>query len=126
MRITDQDQRVGELQLAMSRAFESRKTPAVSLLDEGDELVVNVSWVTASGRDTTLDSRCSASIRFASPQVERYAVMDIGQRRIIQDRLVDALRHAFAQSRGGQPDTNACSLDLRADDAWFQPPEPAS
>jgi hypothetical protein len=126
MRITDYDQRVEELQLAMSGAFESPKTPAVSVLDEEDSVVVNVSWVTASGRDTTLDSRCSASVRFAASQIDRYSAMDIGRRKIIQGRVVEGLRQAFAQSGNNPTASGACSLELRADDAWFVPPETAT
>ncbi|MDR5815165.1 hypothetical protein QCE62_16405 [Caballeronia sp. LZ033] len=123
MRITDYDQRVEELQLAISSAFESRKTPAVSVLDEEASVVINVSWVTESGRDTTLDSRCSASVRFTTAQLERYSSVDIGRRKIIQGRVVEGLRQAFAQSGGTQSAPGACSLELRADDAWFVPPE---
>ncbi|MDR5780693.1 hypothetical protein QCE63_14820 [Caballeronia sp. LZ065] len=126
MRITDYDQRVEELQLAMSDAFESRKTPAVSVLDEEDSVVINVSWVTESGRDTTLDSRCSASVRFTTAQLERYSSVDIGRRKILQGRVAEGLRQAFARSGSAQPEPGACSLELRADDAWFDPPATAT
>ncbi|MDR5758515.1 hypothetical protein [Caballeronia sp. LZ035] len=123
MKVTDYDQLIEELQLAMSGAFASRKTPAVSALDEEHSVVVNVSWVTESGRDTTLDSRCSASVRFTTAQLERYSSVDIGRRKIIQGRVAEGLRQAFSRSGSGQTEPGACSLELRADDAWFVPPE---
>ena len=124
MKVTDHDQRVEELQLALSRTFESRKAPAVTVLDEGDSIVFNVSWVVATGRDTTLDSRCSASVVFTSDQLERYAAMATVQRRYVQDRMMQRLRSMFAQMQQAQADPNACSLDLRAEDAWFDAPDP--
>lgn len=124
MKLTDQDQRVEELQLALSRTFESRKAPAVTVLDEGDSVVFNVTWVVATGRDTTLDSRCSASVVFTSSQIDRYAEMATIQRRYVQDRMIERLRSVFAQAQQGQADPDACSLGLRAEDAWFDAPDP--
>ena len=126
MKAADQDQRVEELRLALSRAFESRKAPAVSVLDEGGEVVMNVSWVTETGRDTTLDSRCSASIRFASEQIDRYAAMATIQRRFVQDRMTERLRSDISQLREERPDADDCSLELRADGSWFDAPDPLS
>jgi hypothetical protein len=117
MQITDQDRRVEELQLAMSRAFEARKTPAVGVLDDGDDVVINVSWVVETGRDATLDARCSAPLRVASRQFERYGAMDMAPRRIVQER------DAFDRSRADQANANECSLDIRAADDWFDAPE---
>ncbi|SAK65066.1 hypothetical protein [Caballeronia ptereochthonis] len=115
-----------ELQLALSRAFGSLKAPAVSVLDEGDELIMNLSWVIETGRDTTLDSRCSASIRFASRQIDRYSAMATDRRRHVQARLIERLRDAFTQSREGRPNANECSLDMSAEDGWFDAPDAPS
>jgi hypothetical protein len=123
MKAADQDQRVEELQLALSRAFESRKAPAVSLLDEGHELVMHVTWVTETGRDTTLDSRCSASIRFAAEQIDRYVAMETVQRRFVQDRMVERLQSDVAQLHEDRPDANDCSIEMRAHESWFDVPD---
>lgn len=122
MKVTDHDQRVEELQLALSRAFESRKVPAVRLLEDGEDFVLNVSWVVETGRDTTLDSRCSASVRFASHQIDRYAALDTAQRRYAQDRMIERVTSAFGEARGNQPVAGECSLAIHADDQWFDAP----
>lgn len=126
MKAADQDQRVEELQLALSRAFESRKAPAVSVLDEGDQLVMNVTWVTETGRDSTLDSRCSASIRFAAEQIDRYVAMETVQRRFVQDRMVERLQSDIEQLHEDRPDEDGCSIEIRAHDGWFDVPDPMS
>ncbi|SAK58211.1 hypothetical protein AWB77_01849 [Caballeronia fortuita] len=123
MKVTDQDQRVDELQQALSRAFVAPKTPTMGVVDEGDDVVFNVSWVVETGRDTTLDSRCSATVRLAALQFERYGAMDTAQRLIVQDRFTAAVQEAFTRSRLGQLDPDACSLDIRAADIWFDVPE---
>ena len=122
MKFTDQNQRVEELQLALSNAFEARKTPAVGILDDGDDVVINVSWVVETGRDTTLDARCSATVRFASSQIDRYAALDTAQRQIAQERMVTRVRDAFGRAREGDVNADECSLAIRADDAWFDAP----
>ncbi|SAK65897.1 hypothetical protein AWB76_03727 [Caballeronia temeraria] len=122
MKSADQIQRMEELQQALSDAFEGPKNPAVGALDDGDDVVANVSWVVETGRDTTLDSRCSASVRFAARQIERYAAMDTAQRIIVQDRMITRVRDAFDNSRAGRTDANECSLAILADDDWFDVP----
>ncbi|WP_250520151.1 MULTISPECIES: DUF3022 domain-containing protein [unclassified Caballeronia] len=123
MKYTDQDQRVEELQVALSRAFDARKTPFVGVVDEGDDIVINVSWAIETGRDTTLDARCSVVLRIAARQFERYGAMDTAQRLIVQDRVIAHVRCAFDQSRSGQANANECSLELRAADDWFDTPD---
>ncbi|SAK55938.1 hypothetical protein AWB79_02239 [Caballeronia hypogeia] len=123
MKAMDHAQRVEELQLALSRTFGSTKTPAVGMLDDGDDVVLTVSWVVETGRDTTLDARCSASVRFAGRDVDRYAALDTVQRRTVQDRMIAHLKDAFDQSRAGQPNADECSLAIRADSSWLDVPD---
>jgi hypothetical protein len=110
-------QRLEELQLALSGAFASHKTPSISAIEEGGDVVLHMSWVTETGRDTTLDSRCAATLYLSAACLEQYRSMDTAQRRVVQQRAVERVREAFASTRAGHADSNECSMTLRLDDA---------
>jgi hypothetical protein len=116
----DQEQRIEELQIALSRAFEARKRPSVSAIDDGDDIVLRISWVTQSTRDTSLDARCAADVFFSSNQIARYADRDTAQRQTIQARLIQRVQQAFASQ--ADADADACSVSVRIDDALLDTP----
>lgn len=94
MTYADQEQRIEELQIALSRAFEARKRPSVSAIYDGDDIVLRVSWVTQSTRDTSLDARCALRGR---------CLLFFGP-----DRTLCGLRYGTAPHHSGPFDT-ACA-----------------
>ncbi|WP_322033827.1 DUF3022 domain-containing protein [Paraburkholderia sp. J76] len=123
MNIFDFDQRVEEIQLAVADIFESPKRPAVSLVDEGERVVIQLSWVVESHRDTTLDARCAATLRFSRAQLDRYAAMDTARRRIIQERIRERVRERFDARQTPPAEPGACSIEIDVDDSEFETPE---
>ncbi|WP_027796303.1 hypothetical protein [Paraburkholderia acidipaludis] len=119
MKTYDFDQRIEEIQLALAHEFDSPRRPAVSFLDTGDALVLNITWVIESHPDTTLDKRCAATLRATREQFERYAKHDTAQRREIQQRIGARVRSCFEASRQSQPESNECAIELVLDDEIF-------
>ncbi|WP_321784034.1 DUF3022 domain-containing protein [Paraburkholderia sp. J94] len=119
MNTYDFDQRIEEIQLSLAQIFDSPKQPAVSLVDEGDVLVLHLSWVTQSERDTTLDARCAATLRATRAQIERYAGLDTAQRRTIQQRIGALVRGRYELMREASAQSDDCAIDLVLDDVLF-------
>lgn len=118
----DFNQRIEEIQLAMTDVFDSPKRPAISLVDEGETVYVQTSWVVESHRDTSLDARCAMTLRFTRAQLDRYARSDTAQRLVVQQRLRQLVRERFAAARASTPpgDGNeACAFEIVVDDAEF-------
>jgi len=121
MKTFDINQRIEEIQIALANLFDSPKTSAVSQLDVGDEVVMNVSWVVESHGDSTLDERCAATIHATRAQVERYASLDTAQRRVIQQRIEQRVLVTFEASRHPAPQDGSCDVEVTLDDAIFSP-----
>ncbi|MEM5326306.1 hypothetical protein VSR34_06810 [Paraburkholderia sp. JHI2823] len=119
MKTYDFEQRLEEIQIALSRLFASPKSPAVSRLYEGNAVILHLSWVVESHRDTTLDSRCAATIHATRAQIERYAGLDTAQRRTIQQRIGRRVRSGYDAGRRASPRNEACAFDITLDDATF-------
>jgi hypothetical protein len=120
-------QRIEEIELALAGMFESPKAPTVSAWQEGTATYLTLSWVVETGRDTTLDTRCVATLKLADDQIERYAAMETAKRRIAQDRLKDLVRRHVDTLRAQAECADACSVELDVDDAVFDvPDEPSS
>jgi hypothetical protein len=119
----DFEQRVEEIQLALAGIFESPKRPTVSLVDEGDTVILQLSWVVQSQRDTTLDSRCAATVRFSREQLDHYAALDTKRRRMIQQRISDRVHERFAASQTPPAIHGDCAVEIDLDDAVFETPE---
>lgn len=116
------DQRLEEIQLALSKVFDSPQNPNVSLLDEGDVFYIHLSWIESSTRDTALAARCAATIKGSRAQFERYAAGSTTQRLEIQKRIGERVREAFGTfdaSRKPASVDDACSIELVLDDAIF-------
>jgi hypothetical protein len=123
MRTFDFEQRLEEIQLALAAVFESPKRPTVSLVDEGDTVILQLSWVVESHRDTTLDARCAATLRFSRAQLDRYAGLDTQRRRMIQQRIRDRVRERFAASHSPSTLDGECAVEIDIADAEFDTPE---
>jgi hypothetical protein len=115
-------QRIEELELALAGMFESAKAPTVSAYQEGATTFLLLSWVIETGRDTTLDARCVATVRLGNALIDRYAVMETAQRRVVQDRLKDRVRQHVDAMRAQRGSMNACSIEIDVDDAVFDVP----
>ncbi|SDD18498.1 DUF3022 domain-containing protein [Paraburkholderia lycopersici] len=123
MNTFDFDQRIEEIQLAVADIFESPKRPAVSLIDEGETVIIQLSWVVESHRDTSLDARCAVTLRFARAQLERYARLDTARRRMIQQRIRERVRERFAARETPPAIQGDCSVEIVMDDSEFETPE---
>jgi Tfp pilus assembly protein PilN len=119
MKTYDFQQRLEEIQIALARLFDSPKTANVSLLDQGDTVTLHMSWVVQSQRDSTLDSRCAATIHATHAQLERYASLHTAQRRAIQQRIRERVRASFEASRNPPPPDGSCAIDVTLDDTTF-------
>jgi hypothetical protein len=117
MRPIDREQRIEEIELGLAGLFASPKAPSVQCYEEGSRLQFQLSWVVESKGDTSLDSRCVIAIRFAEPQIDRYAAMDTAQRRVFRDRLGTFVRQHFDEQYKPPPLEGDCSLELDVDDA---------
>ena len=116
-------QRIEELQLALAGMVESPKAPTVSAYQEGATTYLTLSWVVETGRDTTLDARCVATIKLGDAQIDRYAALETSRRRIVQDRLKDLVRRHVDASRGQPGSGDSCSIELEVEDAVFDVPD---
>lgn len=123
MNTFDFDQRVEEIQLAVADIFESPKRPEVSLVDEGETVMIQLSWVVESHRDTTLDARCAATLRFSRAQLDRYAAMDTARRRVVQQRIRERVRERFEARQQPPAEQGACSVEIDIDDSEFETSE---
>ncbi|MCG5072323.1 DUF3022 domain-containing protein [Paraburkholderia tagetis] len=119
MKTFDFDQRLEEIQMSLANLFDSPKASTVSRLEEGDTVVVHLSWVVESKRDSTLDARCAATIRATRAQLERYADLDTAQRRTIQQRIRQRVRTQFEERQDPNQPGGACAFDVELDDAIF-------
>ncbi|MFC5430547.1 DUF3022 domain-containing protein [Paraburkholderia denitrificans] len=114
------EQRVEEIQLSLAHLFESLKSPAVSVIDEGDRVFLHLTWVVESSRDSTLDARCAATIEATRAQLERYARLDTAQRRAIQQRIGALVRKRFDASRNRPQESGECAIEIALGDAIFE------
>ena len=123
MKTFDFGQRLEEIQMSLAHLFDSPKTSTVSLLEEGDAVIVHLSWVVDSHRDSTLDARCAATIHATRAQLERYAGLSTAQRRTIQQRIRQRVRTRFEACQDPAQPGGACSFDVELDDAVFHADE---
>ncbi|MBN3757067.1 DUF3022 domain-containing protein [Paraburkholderia sp. Tr-20389] len=115
-------QRIEEIELALAGMFESPKAPTVSAYQEGTTTYLTLSWVVETGRDTTLDARCIATIKLVDAQIDRYAALETSKRRIVQDRLKDLVRRHVDASRAKAASADSCSIELEVEDTVFDVP----
>ncbi|MFM0040093.1 DUF3022 domain-containing protein [Paraburkholderia strydomiana] len=124
MKDIDVNQRVEEIELALSTLFESPKAPAISSYDDGTTFFIQVSWVTESHGDTTLDARCVLTIRFSESQIQRYAQLDTAKRILVRERLVKMVRSRLPLAGTEPPLDGECAEDLQVDDRLLEFDEP--
>jgi len=120
MRPIDREQRIEEIELGLAGLFVSPKAPSVHCYEEGSRLHFQLSWVVESKRDTSLDSRCVIAVRFAEPQIDRYAAMDTAQRRAFRDGLGAFIRQCFNERYRPPPLEGDCSIELDVDDRLLE------
>ncbi|NKJ50844.1 hypothetical protein CIC12_29805 [Burkholderia sp. SG-MS1] len=113
------EQRVEEIELALSGVFESPKAPAISSYDEGTRLFVQVSWVIDSHRDSTLDARCVVTLAFTHAQFERYAGLDTARRKAFQTRLGEWVRKQFDERQTPLAWRGDCAVEIDVPDELF-------
>ncbi|AJZ56601.1 hypothetical protein OI25_7744 [Paraburkholderia fungorum] len=124
MKDIDLNQRVEEIELALSTLFESPKAPAISSYDDGETFFIQASWVIESHRDTTLDARCVLTVRFSEAQIQRYAQMDTAQRIHVRERLCQTVRNRLPSVGAEQPLKGDCAEDLQVDDRLLEFDDP--
>jgi hypothetical protein len=115
----DLEQRIEEIELALSGIFESPKVPAVSSYDEGTRLFIQVSWVVDSRRDSTLDARCVVTLAFTHAQFERYAGLDTARRKAFQARLGEWVRKQFDERQNPPALRGDCAVEVDVADELF-------
>ncbi|MGF6612343.1 hypothetical protein OKW45_007331 [Paraburkholderia sp. WSM4175] len=116
MKDIDLNQRVEEIELALSTLFESPKAPAISSYDDGRTFFIQASWVVESRGDTTLDARCVLTLHFSDSQIQRYAQMDTAQRILVRERLCQMVRDRLGAESGELPLRGECAEDLQVED----------
>jgi hypothetical protein len=84
---------------------------------------MQLAWVLQSHGDTSLDTRCAATLRFSQAQINRYAAVDTIKRRTIQQRLKSTVQTRFAELKSSSPNQNECALEVNVDDSLFDVPE---
>ena len=124
MKDIDLNQRVEEIELALSTLFESPKAPAISSYDDGQTFFIQASWVIESHADTTLDSRCVLTIRFSDAQIRRYVLMDTAQRVRVRDRLCKMVRDRLGPGGTELSLQGDCAEDLRVEDRLLDLDDP--
>ncbi|MEM5297351.1 DUF3022 domain-containing protein [Burkholderia sp. JPY481] len=116
MKDIDLNQRIEEIELALSTLFESPKAPAISGYDDGRNFLIQASWVIESHGDTTLDARCVLTLHFSAAQIQRYARMDTAQRVLVRERLCRMVRDHFPAEGKELPLQGECAEDLHVED----------
>ena len=116
-------QRIEEIELALAGTFESPKAPAFSAYQEGATTFPMLSWVVETGRDTTLDARCVATIRIRDQQIESYAALETTRRRVVQSRIKDLVRQRVDAMRAQPGAAENCPVEIDVDDAVFDVPD---
>ncbi|MEQ5844398.1 MULTISPECIES: DUF3022 domain-containing protein [Paraburkholderia] len=105
-----------ELKQATVDIFKSAKAPTARLYDEGPTVYLQISWVPQSHADTTLDSRCVCTVRFAREQIDRYAAMDTAGRLRVQRKLRVFVRERFDAGGPISARQDDCSAEFSAGD----------
>lgn len=113
------EQRVEEIELALTHIFESPKVSAISSYDEGTRLFIQVSWVVDSHRDSTLDARCVVTLAFTHTQFERYAAADTARRKAFQARLGEWARKQFDERQNPPALRDDCAVEVDVPDELF-------
>jgi hypothetical protein len=107
----DMQQRVTEIEHALSRRFASPSTSVTHLADSAGRLTIQVSWVESAAEMNILDSRCALSVVLARRTMDRYAAMSTAQRVRARDRLCVIARDAARDAqRVGR--TSGCNATL--------------
>lgn len=107
----DVPQRIEELEMALANAVVAVKRPTVSSIDEGDRRFLQVSWVTASRADTSLDSRCALTVSFTREQLSAYTRMPPHARESFRERLASASLAYFNEQHSKQEPPDNCSAE---------------
>lgn len=117
--ITDIDvpQRIEELEMLLAGLFDAAKRPTVSSVDEEERRYFQLSWVTASSADTSLDSRCALTVRFTRDQIDAYSHMPTNARDAFRARLGHDLLARFNTTHAEKVDCSDCSVDYQVRDA---------
>jgi hypothetical protein len=117
--ITDIDvpQRIEELEMLLAGLFDAAKRPSVSSIDEDERRFFQLSWVTVSNADSTLDSRCALTVCFTRDQIDAYSRMPTNARDAFRARLGHDLLARFNTTHAEHSGNEKCSVDYQVRDA---------
>ncbi|CAB3764879.1 DUF3022 domain-containing protein [Paraburkholderia humisilvae] len=85
----DMQQRLTELEHALSRRFASSSTSVTHVADSTGRLTLQVSWIASAAEMNILDARCALSMVLAPQVLARYAAMSAATRVRARERLSD-------------------------------------
>ncbi|MFC0401561.1 DUF3022 domain-containing protein [Paraburkholderia rhizosphaerae] len=102
----DMQQRVNELEHALSRRFASASTSVTHVADSAGRLTLQVSWIASAAQMNILDARCALSVVLAPRVLGRYASMNTATRVRARERLSgiagDVARDAQRDGHSGE------------------------
>ncbi|QYD71189.1 DUF3022 domain-containing protein [Paraburkholderia edwinii] len=107
----DMEQRLTEIEHALSRRFASPSTSVTHLADSKGHLTFQVSWVESAAQMNILDARCALSVVLASRTMNRYASMSAADRVRARERLCGIARDK-ARDAQREPHTAGCNTTL--------------
>jgi Protein of unknown function (DUF3022) len=109
----DMQQRLTEIEHALSRRFASPSTSVTHLADSKGRLTFQVSWVESAAEMNILDARCALSVVLASRTMNRYASMSTADRVRARERLCGIARDtAHDAQRTGHAAGCSATLDV--------------
>jgi hypothetical protein len=107
----DMQQRLTEIEHALSRRFASSSTSVTHLADSAGRLTIQVSWVESAAEMNILDARCALSMVLAPRTMDRYAAMSTADRLRARDRLCGIARDVARDAQGARH-AHGCSARL--------------
>jgi hypothetical protein len=120
----DMQQRLTEIEHALSRRFASPSTSVTHLADSAGRMTIQVSWVESAADMNILDARCALSVVLASRTMSRYASMSTADRVRVRERLCDVAREKARDARRTAP-AAACNATLDVSEPMLDEAAPA-
>ncbi|GAB7522055.1 DUF3022 domain-containing protein [Paraburkholderia sp. 2C] len=109
----DMQQRLTEIEHALSRRFASPSTSVTHLADSAGRMTIQVSWVESAAEMNILDARCVLSVVLASRTMARYASMSTADRVRARELLCGIVRDKARDAQhAGQAAGCTATLDV--------------
>lgn len=114
----DTQQRLVEIEHALSRRFPSPSTAVAHVADSSNRMTVQVKWVAAAAETSVFDARCALDRVFAPGAVEHYASMDGAARVRVREALCEQAGETM-NARFAHPDDvdSECHASMNVDQA---------